>query len=324
MSERFFQMTIACPHCNHKSTVADGYETDDWVEVFVFSGYTEKSANYNYSPDYTCPSCSSKLNRDSLFTNKLISVESIDKVKAYLSRMLDYVIERGGIYDHGWKPDLDAVLSRYSSLYPEDRELLKLKDDYCAALYNKRAFTKFEPLFGTYSVGSENIRRPHMLEKVYLPNGLKQILPATFRGCIKLRDLFVPDSVEDIGVGAFEGSGLVKIHLSSNIARINDTVFKGCRYLTKVFLSDSIEVIGSGAFEGCASLLTPWIPSKLKRIEKRAFYGCSSIEELWIPEHVEYIGEDAFTDCPKLTVKCAVDSAAHIYAKAHGIKHSVQ
>ena len=42
MSDPFFKYSIKCPNCGFISYNADGFETDDWVEVFVFSGYSSK------------------------------------------------------------------------------------------------------------------------------------------------------------------------------------------------------------------------------------------------------------------------------------------
>ena len=137
-----------CPKCGYVNSSADGFETDDWVEVFVFSGYSDKSYKLFYE-DYKCPKCNEKFDRDMLYLQKYIETDEIERIKSYLSRMLEYVIERKGIYDHGWDPDVERAVVRYSYLYPQDMELANLRKLYSYAYHNPKMLTKFEPIKGT-------------------------------------------------------------------------------------------------------------------------------------------------------------------------------
>ena len=318
MSEQFFEFSICCPKCGAVTQMADGFETDDWVEVFVFSGYSQYSAKYSYSPETICPTCGAKNNTDSLYRDGRIKVD-ICRIKKYLSRMLDYVIKHGGIGDHGWSPDLDAVLYRYSLLYPDDAELAQLKSEYYLAIHDKKSFTKLEPFVGTTCIDASYIKRKGVLEKVYLPFGLVCIMPETFKDCPNLKDIFIPDSVTEIGAHAFENSGIQTIHLSKSIKRINEYLFCGCWGVSKVFLADEIESIGKSAFEGCKSLIKPWLPSELKIIEERAFYGCTSIGDIFLPDKLTTIGKDAFSNCGDLVIHGKNNSFAEQYAKNNNI-----
>ena len=110
------------------------------------------------------------------------------------------------------------------------------------------------------------------LKQVHLGNGMKKIPPHAFENCVSLSDLYIPDTVTEIGAYAFSGcTGLKTIHLPSNIKIIQEGAFMGCSSLRKCFLSDSIEEIGSKAFTGCTSLTTPWIPKNIKTIAEDAF-----------------------------------------------------
>ena len=130
MSQRFFEFKIECPFCGEVENRADGYETDDWTEVFVFSGYSQKSAKFMYNENYTCHKCQNSLPIDSLYERGCVKDAPIDRIKAYLNRMYDHVRERGGIRDHGWEPDLLTALRRYESLYPDDEELSQIAQKY--------------------------------------------------------------------------------------------------------------------------------------------------------------------------------------------------
>lgn len=110
------------------------------------------------------------------------------------------------------------------------------------------------------------------LETVHLSNGIKKILPRTFENCYSLTDLYVPDTVTEIGEYAFSGcSNLKTIHLPSGITKISKGMFKDCKSLVKCFLSDDIEIIEDEAFKGCISMKKPWIPKRIRTISKTAF-----------------------------------------------------
>ena len=110
------------------------------------------------------------------------------------------------------------------------------------------------------------------LEKVHLSNGILRVLPKSFENCISLVDLYIPDTVTEIGAYAFSGcKNLRTIHLPANIRRISKGMFFGCTSLTKCFLSDDIEFIDDEAFSGCIAMKKPWIPKNIKRISESAF-----------------------------------------------------
>lgn len=110
------------------------------------------------------------------------------------------------------------------------------------------------------------------LETVHLANGIKRILPHSFENCSSLLDLYIPDTVTEIGEYAFCGcSNLKSIHLPSSIKVISKGMFKECKSLVKCFLSDEIEVIEDEAFKGCSTMKKPWIPKKIIKISETAF-----------------------------------------------------
>lgn len=110
------------------------------------------------------------------------------------------------------------------------------------------------------------------LEKVHLSNGITRIPARAFENCSSLSDLYVPDTVTEIGEYAFSGcTGLKTIHLPSGIKTISKGMFLNCRSLTKCFLSDDIEYIEDEAFRGCSSMRKPWMPANIKSISGTAF-----------------------------------------------------
>ncbi|MBQ5545266.1 MAG: leucine-rich repeat domain-containing protein, partial [Clostridia bacterium] len=73
-------------------------------------------------------------------------------------------------------------------------------------------------------------------------------------------DVVIPDSVKEIGGGAFSG----------------------CKKLTSVMIPDSVEGIGWGTFSGCARLTSVTIPNSVTWIDNSVFSGCSSLKEILV------------------------------------------
>lgn len=258
MSEHNWKFTIECPYCASMEQYADEFETDDWFEVFAFSGSSPKSHRNSYqpyNPNWTCRKCNRSIQIDELYRNAKIKTDSIDEIKKYLWKVLYTVITDKGICDHGWEPDLEVAVSRYSLLYPNDSELKQLKQIYAYAVNDPRKLLKFEPIAGTVIIFPEMILCKDVLQKVYLPEGLTAISSDTFSGCKRITDLYLPDSVTEIGACAFKDCiNLKTIHLPSKLIKISEGLFQGCRSLEKVFFADTIEVIEDNAFAGCTNM----------------------------------------------------------------------
>ena len=111
----------------------------------------------------------------------------------------------------------------------------------------------------------------------------------------------IPESVESIGYGAFEGcTGLTQVIIPSSVKIIRDKAFKGCTGLTQVTIPESVEIIGENAFEGCTGLTEITIPNSVTNIDKDAFWGCNNLN------HIEYKGK-VYTD--KDSFSKAIDDA---------------
>ncbi|MBQ7474951.1 MAG: leucine-rich repeat protein [Clostridia bacterium] len=108
----------------------------------------------------------------------------------------------------------------------------------------------------------------------------------------------VPDTTEEIGDRAFEGTKLKKITLPEGLKKIGDKAFEdSC--LKSITLPDGIEEIGLEAFSGTA--LEEFVfPGTLKRLPDQLFCWCESLEKVVVSEGVETIGSGAFILCSSL------------------------
>lgn len=119
------------------------------------------------------------------------------------------------------------------------------------------------------------------LSSIVLYNGLKYIESECFSGCVNLKYIDFPDSVEELGSSAFAGcTNLSQIKLSSEITSIQKGTFSGCSKLKSIALFDKVETIKSLAFEGCYALNNISLGKSITTIADDSFKNCNNLESV--------------------------------------------
>ena len=114
--------------------------------------------------------------------------------------------------------------------------------------------------------------------------------------------MVIPDSVIDIGEGAFMDNGwMTSITIPESITSISDSAFRYCGSLTSIMIPKSVTRIGSSAFFGCGGLTSVTIPESVTSIGDSAFWGCDDLTSVTIPGSVTSISDYAFWGCSSLT-----------------------
>ncbi len=175
------------------------------------------------------------------------------------------------------------------------------------------------------------------LKSVTLTGG-EEIPAGTFKDCVNLTDILIPDTVKTIGEATFSGcSSLESITIpfvGSSKKTATDTyqypfgyIFGTSSYTggieTKQYFYDSstsstssttyyipsslksVTVTGGeilyGAFYNCRGLASITIPDSVTSIGSYAFSGCTGLTSITIPDSVTSIESSAFCDCTGLT-----------------------
>lgn len=152
----------------------------------------------------------------------------------------------------------------------------------------------------------------------------KSIGKSFFAYCLSLSSISIPNNIEVLGDGAFEGCNSLKsVELGNGLTSINSYLFHNCSSLTYICVPNDVNVIGSHAFDGCTNLSSISIgdnitfvgnnafancialkalqlPIRVETIEARAFRNCKSIEVFTIPQGIESIGQETFEGCSEL------------------------
>ncbi len=118
-------------------------------------------------------------------------------------------------------------------------------------------------------------------------------------GC---KTTIIPNSVKNLGVGAFSGcSGLTSVTIPNSVTSIGDDAFSFCDALTSVTIPNSVKSIGEEAFDWCSGLTSVTIGNSVTSIGSYAFSFCDALTSVTIPESVTSIGNRAFQYCSGLT-----------------------
>ena len=110
----------------------------------------------------------------------------------------------------------------------------------------------------------------------------------------------IPNTVTELGKGAFARAGIKSISIPSGIKRISEDAFMQSK-LEEVEIPATVTIIDDGAFAGCKNLTrVGFAPaSQLKYIGDGAF-SSTAIENITLPDGVETMGNMVFYDCAEL------------------------
>ena len=140
------------------------------------------------------------------------------------------------------------------------------------------------------------------LEKVIFKGSkIMGIEPYTFKNCVNLKEITLPESLTIIEYGAFFGcSSLTKVVIPDNVFEIGKTAFLGCTSLTEATIGRSVRSIGEKCFDGCEKLATVICKGESPaRLDVGAFMkdeehsGTKYIKSIKVPTRAVSIYKDA-------------------------------
>lgn len=245
-----------------------------------------------------------------------------------------------GLSAMAYCPNLEAIQvaennSQYTSLdgvlYSKDRTILM---QYPGGKPNGLCVVPQ----GTTSIWSAAFAKCKSLKEIQIPGSVQRIGDWTFLGCSNLVSITVyeenskffesvdgvlfskgchklirypagkgdtcyviPESVERIGPGAFEGAVSLKhVAIPDSVTDIYLMAFSRCENLRRISIPDNVETLWPETFFGCSSLEKVSLPEKLGNVSNSVFEGCESLTGIVIPKGVYRIGNRAFTGCDSL------------------------
>lgn len=118
-------------------------------------------------------------------------------------------------------------------------------------------------------------------EHAAVEEGVTRLGNRIFAGVSDLKSVSLPNTLTEIGEGAFMDSGLPEITLPANLAAIGKWAFSGCNQLTGIAIPGGITRLESGTFERCSGLASVSIPASVTYIDDLAFWACDSLTDVY-------------------------------------------
>ena len=176
---------------------------------------------------------------------------------------------------------------------------------YAYGLLNYKSATIPEEYMGkkVIALRGNTFSNMYFLEKVILPDTIKEIRGQAFKYDWKLTEVNMPKSLEYLGGGAFYNCiSLKKVSLPDTLTYMGGETFYNATSLEYVKLSQNLTEIRGNTFENCYSLKEIVIPDKITRIGGHAFYGNHNLEKVTLTKNSKLteIGSSAFRQCYKL------------------------
>ena len=151
------------------------------------------------------------------------------------------------------------------------------------------------------------------LKSVCILGPVKSIGSYAFGDCKLLKNVKLPETLEELSYGAFRRTGIEQITLPKSLKTVKDLVFDGCDNLRVIDIPEGIEIIPKSFCSSCKNLTKIILPRTVKEIKTWAFKQCNSLVSITIPKSVTYIGQGAFADCEKLSMVYCYASQATLF-----------
>lgn len=146
-------------------------------------------------------------------------------------------------------------------------------------------------------------------ENITLPNTLEEIGEGAFGYCLSLKELAIPSGVINIGSSAFSRcTSLLSIDIPSSVTQIGHHAFAECEKLSRVTIANGVATIENNAFLGCTGIKYIYIPDSVTSLGSYAFAYCRGLEQVVIEGGIESINNNTFNCCEKL-VSIAIGSS---------------
>ena len=145
------------------------------------------------------------------------------------------------------------------------------------------------------------------LVSINIPDCVGTIGVDAFKGCSKLSDIEISDNsrLQNLGDGAFSGTGLISIDLPAGLETIGRGCFTDCDNLSRVIINgDSLQTIGDGAFSK-TSLSSIRLPGSYNDLRSSVFGTCPNLSNIVFGESSSYtLVGDAVYKGNKLILVC--------------------
>ncbi|MDE5876143.1 MAG: leucine-rich repeat domain-containing protein [Muribaculaceae bacterium] len=131
--------------------------------------------------------------------------------------------------------------------------------------------------------------------------GLTYIPPYTFTDCAALTDIKIPDTITEIGEGAFSNcTGIETIDFGNGVTSIGAYALSNCTGLREFNVPDQVTYLGDGVASNCIGLERIKIGNGVPSLGSWMFCYCASLTDVELGDGLTSTGEGTFSGCDAL------------------------
>ena len=134
---------------------------------------------------------------------------------------------------------------------------------------------------GVRSISSTAFRNCSDLKEIIFQNTpLKTVGLGAFAYANKLKNIELPNTLENIESRAFIDTGITELRLPSSLISLDSQAFAGMKFLREITISDKIIRLPFQAFMNCEQLENIALPKSVSVIDNRVFENCISLSKI--------------------------------------------
>lgn len=153
------------------------------------------------------------------------------------------------------------------------------------------------------------------LKSFVLPEGIQIIGNGAFQGCQSMTEIKLPSTLTGIAINGFYNSGLTEVEVPEGVTQMGVRVFAMCANLKKAVLPNSIKEISQSTFASCPSLTEVTFGKDVTAFMPQVFQDCTGLKTIKLPAKLATIGKQCFYNCAALEEIVIPDSVNKIDAK---------
>ena len=227
---------------------------------------------------------------------------------------MEYTVKAGTI---SLAPQLFAFTSATVFNIPETVEILGKESFACAQL------TAMPEMPSLRVIGQFAFRDCQRLARLTIPETVEHIRSGVFNGCNALWSVTF-NAINAQCDGRVSPRDLERIVLGDKVRRVPAGLYTGNTNVTEVILPQSVEILDPEVFADCVNLEYVRLSDNITTISDRSFYGCSSLRDLHWPARLRTVGASAFRDCVSLKTVSLPEGVESVGYDAFGFCHGVE